>query len=232
VSDLLILTATELETCALARHLELAARPGPPFSHHGRPGVRLASIGIGAGRLAERWPRLLEGLADPLVISAGVCGALDPGLRCGDLVLPRAVLHGDRRLDVDTAVHARAAARVPGAAGGALVAVDAVVAEPRSKAALHARTGAVAVDMESAAILLAARAAGHPALVVRGVSDRADQGLPRALLSVVSPDGRLSAGAALGLLARPRALPRALAVGRATRSALAAVARALAALAA
>src|SRR5678815_958224 len=40
--------------------------------------VRVAVIGLRAGLLPTRWPALLTGLADPLVISAGVCGGLDP----------------------------------------------------------------------------------------------------------------------------------------------------------
>jgi adenosylhomocysteine nucleosidase len=108
--------------------------------------------------------------------------------------------------------------------------VEAVASTPATKAALRARTGAVAVDMESAAIVAMAAQAGCPALVVRAVSDRADEGLPLDLLPVLAADGRLALGAALGLLARPRVLPRAWALGRSTHRALAAVARALAAL--
>lgn len=231
MSDLLILTATELETRALARHLELVAEAGLPFPRYGRAGVWLAPVGVGAARLAERFPPLLEGLLAPLVISAGVCGALDPSLRPGDLVLPRAVLRpGGACLAVDAAAHARVLARVERAAVGALATVPAVAATPEAKAALRERTGAVAVDMESAIIAATAGRAGFSALVVRAVSDRADEALPLELLPIVGADGRLSLGAALGLLARPRVLPRALALGRASSRALASVARALAAL--
>jgi adenosylhomocysteine nucleosidase len=233
VSDLLILAATELETRALARRLELVAEHGAGFPRYAGAGMRLAPLGVGASRLAERLPRLLEGLRAPLVISAGVCGALDPSLRHGDLVLPGAVLRpGGSRLAVDPAAHARALARVERAAAGSLVTVAAVAATAEAKVALREQTGAVAVDMESAAIALGAGQAGCPALVVRAVSDVADESLPAELLLVAGADGRLSLGAAAGLLASPRALARAVSLGRATSRALGTVARALAALAA
>ena len=233
MSDLLILTAAEFETRALARHLELVAEPAYPFAVHRRAGVRVAAIGVGARHLGARFAGLLEGLRAPLVVSAGVCGALDPALRRGDLVLPRAVLGpAGVRAGVDAAAHALAGAGAWRAAAGALVSTSAVVTTPEAKAALRARTAAVAVDMESAAVLAAAARAGCPALVVRAVSDAADEGVPADLLPVLGADGRLSVGAALGLLGRPRVLPRAIALGRASSRALAAVAGALAALAA
>jgi hypothetical protein len=231
VSDLLILTAAELETRALARSLELTALAGFPFRVFGRAGVRLGTVGVAAARLDQRWGTLAHGLEAPLVISAGVCGALDPRLRPGDLVLPDVVVGAEgARYPVDGAARARLAASAPGAAGGALVTTAVVVATPEAKDALGRRTGAVAVDMESAAILAAAARAGHRALAVRGVSDAAGEHLPPELLPVIGPDGRLRLPAVLGLIGRPRALPRAFALGRATRRALDAVAGALATL--
>jgi nucleoside phosphorylase len=228
VSDLLILTAAELETRVLARQLELTALSGFGFRVFGRAGVRLGAVGVGAARLDQRWPELVRGLDAPLVVSAGVCGALDPRLRQGDLVLPEVVLGaGGARHPVDPAARERVAARAPGALGGALVTALAVVATPEAKAALGRRTGAVAVDMESAAVLAAAARAGHRALAVRAVSDAASERVPPELLPAIGPDGRLSLGAVVGLIARPRTLPRALALGRATRRALHAVAAAL-----
>jgi nucleoside phosphorylase len=53
-----------------------------------------------------------------------------------------------------------------------------VAATAEAKAALFASTGAVAVDMESSLILAHAAGSGCPALVVRGVSDAANESAP------------------------------------------------------
>jgi len=232
VSRILILTAVELEARALARQLELPALPALPFPAFGRGTLRLAPVGLRAALLAERWPILRLGLDQPLVISAGVCGALAPDLRPGDLVLPESVLGPSaERLNVTPTAYARALA-LGGAAtrGGTLQTSREVVATAEAKAALFARTGAVAVDMESAPILAHAAKAGCPALVVRAVADAAGETLPPELIDLVTEAGRLRAVRALALtVTRPRVLPRALALRHATRRALAEVARLLAA---
>ena len=231
---ILILTAVELEARALARQLELPALPALPFPAFGRGDLRLAPVGLRAGLLPARWPSLLSGLDRPLVVSAGVCGALAPDLQSGDLVLPESVLGpAAQRLNVTPTAYARAIALAPTARRGTMATSREVVSTAEAKAALFAATGAVAVDMESSVILAHAATTGCPTLVVRGVSDTARESLPPELIGLVTPAGRLSTVRALTLtVTRPRVLPRALALRQATRRALIAVARLLAALAA
>lgn len=234
-TGILILTAVELEASTLARRLELPIVDSLPFRAFGRGRLRLAPIGLRGALLGERWSSLLRGMDRPLVISAGVCGALDPGLVPGDLVVPdRVIGPAGERFDLAAASGRRTVLAAAGrAVTGWLVTTGEVVATAEAKAALRAGSGAVAVDMESALILRTAAAAGCPALVVRGVSDRAAQAVPSDLTGLVTAGGRLRLAGAVALgLTRPRAIPRAIALGRGTRQALAAVSRALAALAA
>ena len=226
----LILTAVELEAATLARALELprlAEGPGV----FGRGAVRVAVVGLRARLLAERWPALAAGLDRPLVVSAGVCGALDPSLAPGALVVPGRLVGPDGESPEVSADHHRLAMAVaPSAATGCLATSREVVPTPRDKATLFARTGAVAVDMESSLIAEAAAGAGLPAIAVRGVSDAAHQSLPAELAGLVTAEGRLRIAGAAALLARPRVVPRALELRRATHDALRAVAAVLAGL--
>ena len=233
MGPILILTAVELEARRLARDLELPLLRRRPFPIFGRGAVRISHVGLGAAYCAARWPALLADLDRPLVVSAGVCGALDPRLMPGTLVVPdRVIDHAGRVHAVDARAHAAAAGRVGHAwSVAALVTVRAIVATPADKAALHARTGAAAVDMESAAIVESAAAAGLPALVIRGVCDGAAEPLPARLTRLVTPDGRLRLARAMVLtVARPGTVPQALGLRRQTHRALGAVSRALAAL--
>lgn len=109
---------------------------------------------------------------------------------------------------------------------GELLTVAALVATPEAKARLHLQTGALAVDMESAPILAAARDRGWDAIVVRAVSDDARETLPAELLGVVDADGRVRLGRALAAIARS-GFGRVLALRRAAVTGLAAVAQAL-----
>jgi adenosylhomocysteine nucleosidase len=233
VSGILILTAVELEARVLARRLELPAITVLPFPAFGRGLLRVAPVGLRAGLLIARWPRLLAGFNQPLVVSGGVCGALAPDLSAGDLILPESVLGPTgERLNVTPTPYRRATELAGSARGGTLVTSREVVATAEAKAALFASTGAVAVDMESALILAHAAGAGCPTLVVRAVSDTASESLPPELIDLVTPAGKLRTLRALALaLTRPRVLPRALALRQVTGRALTAVARVLGALA-
>ena len=230
---ILVLTAAELETRALARALSLPPLPSLPFPAFGRGTLRIAPIGIGAGRLKERWPVLVSASDCPLVVSAGVCGALDPRLHVGDLVACDSVIDGlGARLAVTASASKRATAvRGTNASTGAMVSSSAVVTTPEAKAALHAKTGGVAVDMESAAILEAAALHGCASMILRGVSDDARETLPAELMALMDSDGHVRVGRMLAL-ARPRVFAAALRLKRASGQALDAVADSLARLAA
>ena len=233
MTPVLILTAVELEARALARDLELPPLRMSSFPAFGRGSVRLASIGLRAALCESRWGQLLDGFGAPLVVSAGVCGALDPRLRPGDLVIPDRVIDTAGMAHPLAATHHRAAAARAGAtaATGPLVTTREVVATPEAKASLFARSGAVAVDMESAVIAARAAQSGYPALVVRAVSDDAGQSLPPELTRLVTQEGRLRLAGALALsVTRPSMLAGAFELRQQTRQALRAVARMLAAL--
>ena len=225
---ILVLTAVELEARALARALSLPLLSSLPFPAFGRGTLRVASVGLGASLLHARWPALVPAPEHPLVVSAGVCGGLDPALVVGDLVLADSVIDAaGKRLAVTATAGQRAAARMGATAhAGAMVSSSRAVATPAAKAALRAATGAVAVDMESGAILQMAAERGCASLVVRAVSDDARDGLSEELMGMMGADGRLR-GRGLLALARPRVLARALRLRRATRQALARVADAL-----
>jgi adenosylhomocysteine nucleosidase len=175
-----------------------------------------------AGPRALRLPRLADlARSARLVVSAGTCGALAPHLVEGDLVVPETVLapggcgHG---LPVP-----------PGLSpAGTLLSVDRVVESAEGKARFWRETGALAVDMESAAVVQWATRLGLPAVVIRGVSDTAAHGVPAALADVVGVDGRVRLDRAVrALVAHPHILSRALALRRGTNAALRQVAGAL-----
>jgi len=237
VTDVLVLTAVELEARGLARELELGRLSRSPFPvyERSRGGVRLrlAPLGLGARLLAERWPSLAADFVSPLVISAGTCGALAPELGIGDLILPESVLGpAGERLNVTPGAHATAVRLAGDARTGLLLTSSHVVATPEAKAERFQATGALAVDLESAVILGWASRQGCPSLVVRAVSDTAGQRLPAELVGLVTPEGKLLASRVLTLaLTRPSTISHALVLRRGTGRALKSVARVIAALA-
>src|SRR5262249_59077434 len=76
--------------------------------------MRAAPVGVRGACLDDRWASLVSGLERPLVISAGLCGALDPELAPGALVVPERVIGplGDE-MQPDGDGHRRAPAPAP-----------------------------------------------------------------------------------------------------------------------
>jgi adenosylhomocysteine nucleosidase len=229
VSRLTVVTAVELEARGLARELGLARVVSSPGLHFASDAIEVIPVGLGATLLGARWPATRP----DLVVSAGTCGALGPA-GAGSVMVPRSVLTTDgARLDVDAVAHARAvrAAAVAGHAPSTepLVTAGWIVETPGAKAALRRKTGAMAVDMESAVIIAMATRRGVPAVVVRAVSDTAEESVPSELAGLVDDAGRTRGLRAAALaLRRPALIPNALALQRATAGALRSVAAVLA----
>ena len=198
-------------------------------------GVGLAAMASGAdpARTAAMAERMLAGGAAALM-SFGLAGALASDLRSGTILLPRRILgETGGTADVDRAWHARQRAALL-ARGIAPVEDDLfgaglIVARHEAKAALHRRTGAVAVDLESAAAAAVARRFGRPFLALRAVADPADFDLPPAALVGIDADGRTAYLPVLrSVLADPRQIAALVRLAQHTRAALAALARAAA----
>jgi adenosylhomocysteine nucleosidase len=90
----------------------------------------------------------------------------------------------------------------PAGPGPDIVGAASPVASIAAKAALHAASGAAAVDMESAIVARAAARRGLPFAVLRVVADPATRALPPAALVAMREDGRIDVAAVLGALAR------------------------------
>ncbi|MFE1438768.1 1-hydroxy-2-methyl-2-butenyl 4-diphosphate reductase [Streptomyces sp. NPDC058739] len=170
-----------LIACALGIE-HLALRMGDRGGADGP--VTVVRTGMGP-RAAERSvTRVLAGpvLADAAVLATGFCAGLAPGMHPGDLVVAEETRdpHGSTPC-VGTELLVKELTRaVPGRTvhTGPLIGSDHVV-RGAERAALRA-TGAIAVDMESAATLLSAvRAGERPVAAVRVVVDAPEHELVR-----------------------------------------------------
>lgn len=157
------------------------------------PGVRVIATGMGPGP-AERTAMQAIDDGATAAISVGFCGALDPSLDRGDLVIPVTVR--DAATGEAWACDATLS-RGAGAQGGTLVTTDHVVSDPAGRLAL----GGIAVDMESAGTARACARAGIPFAAIRAVTDRAGDVLPD-LGGVVDERGDVHALRVLGRMAR------------------------------
>ena len=141
----------------------------------------------------------------------GVSGGLDPGLRIGDLVFADAVfVEGDDGAslvwerggcDSDVAFNFQAANGLT-VSWGPIVTVQKPVFNAAGKRALFDRTGALAVDMETAAVARAASRSGLPFFAIRTICDAADVTIPESIYQCVDQQGRPRFSHLFGLIIR------------------------------
>jgi adenosylhomocysteine nucleosidase len=175
-----------------------------------RPAGRVMAGGgtaIGAQQAANRL--ITEGVS--ALVSFGLAGGLDPGLRPGRLVVPRYVLDGNQRFSADQ--------NMLEALGGPTVdlvlAAGEIAQTAAAKAALWQQTGAAAVDLESGAVARVARRHGLPFAVLRAVCDPAERGLPPAALLALDQAGAIRVLKVLAsVAAAPSQIPSLLALAR------------------
>jgi hypothetical protein len=148
-------------------------------------GVEVNVIGIRGGRMPEM-SMIKQG---GLLVLAGFGGGLDPALVVGDVVLDPP----DGLSAIEGPWHI-----------GRVVTQGNLMATAAGKARLHEQTGALAVDMEADIVRRAAMTAGVRLVVVRAITDAADQALSATVVGWIGPGGEVRAGAlALGLVRRP-----------------------------
>jgi adenosylhomocysteine nucleosidase len=173
-----------------------------------------AGPGTGNALSAAHW---LASRGATALAATGVAGGLDPDLSAGDLIVAEEVLaveddHGGEsggrvdawRPDAPCAAVAHAALTAHGlrVRRGTIATAPRPVLTVRDKGALFRLSPALAVDMESAAVAAAARDAGLPFFVLRGVCDAADRSVPPDLLDGMAGDGTVRPAALLRRLVR------------------------------
>ena len=178
----------------LAKEARLAAGPGV--------------VAIGAGGDPLRLRALLDARTPPdcrAVISIGIAGGLAPDLLPGDVVVATEIVAGDRGYSADGLVSDALMARLAALGSvrrAAIAGVETAILTPADKAGLHARTGAVAVDMESQVAADFATRHGLPFAAIRVVCDPATRAIPAFAAQALKPNGEPDIGAVLAALLR------------------------------
>lgn len=240
---ILIFYALRRELGDVRRRIENRAALGQGL--HGLRGriggqdVAMVATGIGIAPARATARRALEVLPQPrMVISTGVAGGLTPQLRAGDLVIADRFLIESEDGGLQSISVAPRPVQLAGdallraglsAAAGPMLTARRVLSSAAYKREAHTRSGALAVDMESAAIAQEMASCGAPFLCVRAIIDAVSDELPGAELA--APTGEVSMRkAAAFFLSNPSALRQVPTVVRNMGRATAAIAAALQAL--
>ncbi len=131
------------------------------------------------------------------LVSFGVAGALEPGLKSGDLVLPKSILVADKKYPTTSVWRNQLQQSLRSLqlniVDDNLVSSPTTLTTEREKRQFAETTGACAVDMESGAIAEIAAQSGIPFIVIRAIIDPVEFSPPEMLLSAIKPDGSVNA---------------------------------------
>jgi adenosylhomocysteine nucleosidase len=166
----------------------------------------LAVSGIGRAA-AEAAARSLVEAGVSALSTFGMAGGLDPALKPGSVVLPREVISPEgKHYAACASWRERVLAAVSplhAVTEGNLLTSAYAIDTPAEKAAAFHRTGAAAVDMESAAVAEVAAQHNLPFIAARVIVDTAADRLPRAVVAA-SRAGRVQFGRLLaGMVLAP-----------------------------
>jgi len=193
-----IVAALEREVAALLQNCSRIQREyeGRKFTFFERDDAVVVCGGIGM-EPARRATQAVIALYQPVrVQSVGFAGALDAGLRIGDIFTPSVVLD------------ARDGSRVPLDGGEGTLLTFLAVAGAEQKLKLAQAYGARAVDMEASAVATAARAHGIAFGATKVISDTLDFEMP-GMARFINAEGQFkTASFVLFAVLRPWLWPR------------------------
>jgi adenosylhomocysteine nucleosidase len=178
MSRVAIVAALEREVKPLVKQWRVSEKEhsGRRFRFFERDDVVLVCGGIGAQAARRAAEAVIAIYAPAVVYSVGFAGALEPGLKAGDVMQPAMVIDAGDGSRVKL-----------GGDNGTLVSFGSV-ATPAQKAKLRESFGAQLVDMEAAAVARAAQARDVKFAAVKAISDEFDFEFP-AMERFVDSDG-------------------------------------------
>jgi adenosylhomocysteine nucleosidase len=167
----------------------------------------LATVSGMGPEAAENAAKRLVAVGATALVSWGMAGGLDPTLPAGTICVPELVIAPDgatfatdhhwRELTTAAIVSRRTVVR------GKLLSTGRAIEDVAGKAAAFYKTGAAAVDMESAAVAKVAAAHSLPFLAVRVIVDTAADTLPDAVLAASGTAGLRLSRLMIGILKSP-----------------------------
>ena len=159
----------------------MAEEIAPLVGRLSAPSVILTRTGEGRQRAETGAEALLDRVRPRLLVVLGISGGLTPSLEPGALLVAREVREGTEPVPPPDPTWVERALTFDGTVAGTVISSPRILCTPHEKA--RARDGLpadepAAVDLESATFARAAARRSIPYVVIRAISDTADETLP------------------------------------------------------
>ncbi|MFT5350884.1 MAG: adenosylhomocysteine nucleosidase [Gammaproteobacteria bacterium] len=197
-------------------------RPGVPHDISHR--LSLVLSGMSEARVNTCIESLLAQKLDGL-ISFGTAGALSTGMNSGDIVVPENIFDDMGNIysvssDWRDTILQHLTSCPATILKGDLLTTNRVISDIETKKDLREKTGAIAVDMESAHITAAANRHNLPTVTLRFIVDDANMSIPNSILNSTDAFGQVKVlSLATKILLRPLLIQDLIKLGRGFRAA-------------
>jgi adenosylhomocysteine nucleosidase len=192
--------------------------------------VCLVRSGMGMAKAAAATAALIEAVRPSMIISAGVGGAVLPGLAVGDVIVAGGLftLAGgslSRLTSLDSApllAKLNASLRAPGfaIAAGAIITTGGILHKQEAAKIIPCDLANPVLDMETASVAETAARSRTPLIALRAVSDPADEEFHFSLDEITDRNLDIRIGKVLlAILRKPLILPQMLRLARNTKAA-------------
>jgi adenosylhomocysteine nucleosidase len=188
--DPLVQSMEDVETCKWGRHI----------IHQGKIGdcqVVAVSGGVGKIKAAACTQYLIDQFSMEALICTGVAGAVNPRLHTGDIVISRRAMQHD--FDPGDPELLKKFRKRWLEADSGLVTGDQAIVSAEKRRWLWETFGADCVDMESAAVAQVCQMNGVPWVIVRAISDSAEEDSIAEFRSNLREAASLAASVAAGI---------------------------------
>lgn len=157
-----------------------------------KEGIYLCLSGIGYDAASQAAKKCID-LDINTLVSWGIAGALDPAIDSGDLVIAKTIIDGDKNYQSSSALAEKLLSffseKKTTVLNASISSDNNICATVKDKNNLFIKTGAIAVDMESAAIAATALDNNLDFIVIRSIADKADLTIPEAVLKYTDDMG-------------------------------------------
>lgn len=142
--------------------------------------IIIGHTGVGVDKMYRAAQFCIKEYRPEICINVGYCGALTPHLSLGDMIVADSVVYEKNGASLPQNSTMSSKKDIEGFKihNGIILTVDKVISNPHEKAFLGTKFGAIAVDMESFGLALAAFDLNSSFGIVRSVLDPMDMHLP------------------------------------------------------
>ena len=200
--DVAIVVALSLEAAPLLESLDFRKTvSGNGLKYRncflGEQRIVVCEGAVGQKRARQATDAVIDAFDPQWILSVGISGGMIDGMKIGNIAVANSVVATDHKEEIEIPVGMPSDPK-QGLYVDRICTASEIVRTGEEKRTLHEKTKAIAVDMESFAVVQTARKRDKNVMAIRAISDTLDVDLPPEVLAIFGEKGTIRTGALVG----------------------------------